>query len=96
MKHFDPLLTKKIYALWTNKFGMKRFTEGGLDCYVRNGKYYRLDTFYENDGELLYCVEIADSLDDAKINFFEDAFLYGEKLGHDEIITQMSTDLLRV
>ena len=72
---------------------MKKYTEYGLDCYVRNDNYYRLDTFYEADGELLYCVEIADSLDDAKINFFEDAFLYGEKLGHDEIIARMADDL---
>lgn len=74
---------------------MKRFVSDGLDCYVYNEKYYRLDTFYENNGELLYCIEIADSLEDAKNDFFEDAFLYGEKLGHNEIIAKIRDDLTK-
>ena len=93
MKHFDPILTKKIYSLLSDIIGMKRVISDGLDCYLYNDKYYRLDTFYETDGELLYCIEVADSLGDAKNDLFEDAFLYGEKLGHNEIIDKMHYDL---
>lgn len=93
MKNFDPLLTQKIYSLLSDEIGMKRFVSDRLDCYLYNEKYYRLDTFYESNGELLYCIEIANSLEDAKNDLFEDAFLYGEKLGYNKIIDKMRNDL---
>ena len=93
LTHFNPLIVKRIYSLLTTELGMKRITSDGLDCYERNGEYYRLDTFYENDGELLYCIEWAGTFEDAKNNNFEDAFLYSEELGADKIISEMRNDL---
>ncbi len=93
MKTFDPQIAKKILQLWTSKLGMKHIIINKYDCYEYRVEYYRLDTFYENDGELLYCIEWAKSYDDAKKNFFEDAFLYSEKLGINKIISEMQDDL---
>lgn len=92
MKTFTPHFVKKIYSLWRNEFHMKRVKIGSIDCYEYNNQYYRLDTFYDGD-ELHYCIEIADNREEAENNIFEDAWLYGEELGIDQIISEMREDL---
>ncbi len=93
MNIFNPQILERIYSLWETDFNMQRIKIGDIDCYEYNGEYYRLDTFFDSNGELLYCVEWARDFNDAKNNIFEDGWLYGEQLGADEIISEMKTDL---
>lgn len=100
MKHFNPNITKAIYSLWENDLNMKPVSLDSkveclntIDCYEFNGNYLRLDSFFDND-ELTYCVEWASTINDAQNNIFEDAYLYGEDLGLESILSEMKSDIL--
>lgn len=99
MKYFNSELVSEIYKLWQGILGMVKIILPSnveclseIECYRYKNMFLRLDTFYDN-GELMYCIEAAESKVFAQNNIFDDAWLYPESMGTDKIIAAMKNDL---
>ena len=89
-----------VKSMWQNKLGMKKELVKHLnyvsECFVLNGEYYRLDSFPSSSDskETLYCVEWAENAEEAVLNHFEDAWIYPESLGLNDMLEKMQNDIL--
>ena len=88
-----------IYHLWEDEFKMKKVQlksavpcVSAIDCFQFKNLFIRLCTFQQKDIGRVYCVEAADK-SEAVNNAFEDAWLYYESDGIENIISEMKKDL---
>lgn len=99
MKTYNKELVSAIYKMWVESIGMEKVSLPSnvecmpeIDCYKFKDMFLRLDTFMDG-GELMYCIESAESKEFAQNNIFDDAWLYPESLGTDEMLSEMKSDL---
>lgn len=83
-----------IYSMFENDMQMKKVSLKSnveclqkVDCYEKNGKYYRIDHF-----EHVYVIEVASGKSDAEHNIFEDADTYSDELETSEILSEIKED----
>lgn len=83
-----------IYSMFENDMHMKKVSLESkveclkqVDCYEKDGKYYRIDHF-----DNVYVIEVASGKSDAEHNVFEDADLYSDELETSEILNEIKKD----
>lgn len=91
---FSLNTVNEIYSLFENELQMKKVSLISkveylprVDCYEKNGKYYRIDHF-----ENVYVIEVASEKSYAEHNIFEDADLYPDELETSEILSEIRED----
>lgn len=93
-------IIKAIYHLWEYEFHMKRVQVQSnvpcvkeIDCYKYKDFFVKLSSFLDPKLGRVYCIEAADE-SEVKNNIFDDAWIYYESDGLEEIISEMKKDLI--
>lgn len=88
-----------IYQVWDSEFHMKHVQLPSnveclktIDCYQYKDFFVKLSTFVDAKLGRAYCIEAAEE-QEARNNIFDDAWVYYESDGIDQIISEMKHDL---
>lgn len=100
---FSMETINKIYEMWENRFKMKRFcielkdgmTGIGNCVFEYKGYVLRMNHLQMHPDSGMYLIEIADSVEQARHNDFEDSYTYDDgDYPLSELLGEMEADII--